>query len=204
MNQFVKLNLKYVYPKSNIDRTVVVPNDWTLAFLHEVVQECFGWLDYHLHEFVDGKEVHYVTQEDPDRASMARQVGHKYIEKLDRDVRISAVLKKKGDMLDYIYDFGDDNRVKIKCLGIVADFDEEQFESCGPDLIEDSMGFMGTPGIVKILSGDKKSAQYKECVRWLDEAFHKSPSAVLVEPSVGEIFARVEHMVRLVCTASVG
>ena len=41
MNQFVKLNLKYVYPKSNIGRTVVVPQDWTLAFLHEVIQQCF-------------------------------------------------------------------------------------------------------------------------------------------------------------------
>ena len=203
MNQFVKLNLKYVYPKSNIDRTVVVPKDWTLAFLHEVIQQCFGWLDYHLHEFVDKKGVHYVFQENEDMKSMAEFQGEKYVEKLDCDVAIKSALKKKGDTLDYTYDFGDDNRVTITHLGNVADMQESDFDSHGPDLIEDAMGFMGTPGIVKILSEGKKNSQYKECVLWLDNAFHKTPSAVLAEPSAREISARVEHLIRLVCVSRI-
>ena len=64
-NGYIKLKFEYIFPEAGIDRTVVVPKDWSLAFLHEVIQECFGYLDYHEHEFIDAKKTHYVREEDP-------------------------------------------------------------------------------------------------------------------------------------------
>ncbi len=41
----------------------------------------------------------------------------------------------------------------------------------------------------------------QECEAWLDEAFGKTASSVLREPSAAEIHARVWHLHELVCTA---
>jgi hypothetical protein len=35
-------------------RRVLVPSGITLARLHQVIQQVFGWWDYHLHEFEIG------------------------------------------------------------------------------------------------------------------------------------------------------
>ena len=47
--------MKYLILKMDFDRivsrTVVVPGDWSLAFLHMVIQKTFGWLDYHQYDF---------------------------------------------------------------------------------------------------------------------------------------------------------
>ncbi|MFR5666179.1 MAG: plasmid pRiA4b ORF-3 family protein, partial [Enterocloster bolteae] len=37
--------------KPPIWRRVVVPEQFTFCQLHQVIQEAFGWYDYHLHEF---------------------------------------------------------------------------------------------------------------------------------------------------------
>ncbi len=103
-NEYIKLKLEYVFPKAEIDRTVVVPKDWSLAFLHEVIQKSFGYLDHHEHEFIDAKKTHYVREEDPNWDMMAPFGGEVEEQKLDYDFKISSLLKKKGDTLDYVYD----------------------------------------------------------------------------------------------------
>ena len=203
-NGYIKLKLEYIFPEAGIDRTVVVPKDWALAFLHEVIQKSFGYLDYHEHEFIDAKKTHYVREEDPNWDMIPSFSGEVEEQKLDYDFKISSLLKKKGDTLDYVYDLGDYNEIKITHLGLVADLTAADFDSHGPDLIEDSHGPMGgTPGIFKLLSSKKPTAKYKECVEWLEVAFHKSPAAVLDVPSPDAIYCRVNHLVNLVNLAKV-
>lgn len=114
---------------------------------------------------------------------------------LAAEVDIGKVLKKAGDKLDYMYDFGDGNEIEITNLGAVSGFDVADFASVGPDLVEDSAAFGFTPGIVKLLAKKgKKSAQAQECEAWLDGTFGKTVRAVLREPSAAEIHARVWHL----------
>ena len=42
--KYIKLRMDF---EGIVSRTVVVPSDWSLAFLHGVIQAVFGWLDYH-------------------------------------------------------------------------------------------------------------------------------------------------------------
>ena len=54
---------------------------------------------------------------------------------LAAEVAIGKVLKKEGDKLDYLYDFGDGNEIAITNLGAVSGFDVADFASVGPDLV---------------------------------------------------------------------
>jgi hypothetical protein len=82
-------------------RRVVVPSTMTLARLHKVIQEVFGWWDYHLHEFeIDGRRYGIDDGEDWDPPLDERRT------KL-RDV---APQRKP---FAYLYDFGDNWRHRI-------------------------------------------------------------------------------------------
>lgn len=195
-NDVVKVKL--AYRGGDYSRTVLVHKDFSLAFLHEVIQESFGWLNYHLYKFVDADGVKYdsgIALEDvSDEMKKNMQMA--------ADVAIGSVLKSEGDKLLYWYDFGDDNEVDVICLGYTDDFYPEEFDSVGPDLIEDSGAFGFTPGIVKLLSGKgRKSAKAIECADWVASAFGKTPESVLREPSASEIHARVWHLHQVVSTA---
>ncbi len=194
------LGLKFAYVGTDYSRTIVVPRVFSLAFLHEVIQASFGWLDYHVHQFIDAKGVRY--DRDPEAIEIPLEKGEKVL--CTADVKIEAVLKKKGDTLGYIYDFGDYNRIEITNLGpIPGEFPTpSDFASTGPDLVEDSAALGFTPGIVKLLSKKgKPSKKVLDCINWLDAAFGKTPNGVLREPSASEIEARVMHLVGLVLEA---
>ena len=82
-------------------RRVVVPEDITLARLHEVLQAAFGWWDCHLHEFeVDG--VRYGVDDGEGWQPP----------KNEERARLSKVTRP-GSAFSYSYDFGDDWRHKV-------------------------------------------------------------------------------------------
>ena len=187
------LRLRLEVEGTEILREIAVPENFTLAFLHVAIQDVFGWLDYHLHEFTDAKGVRYG---DPDVPPDDDECAFKS----ENEVMMKRPLKKPGDTLDYAYDFGDGNHVKITLLGRTSLAQRAHFASKGPDLIEDSAGFGGTEGVVSILRG-KDSSQKKEALAWLAAAFRKSPEAVLHEPDAVEIFLRIYRLVHLVSVA---
>ena len=81
-------------------RRVLVPADFTLAQLHNVVQTAMGWEDDHLHEFHIGGLRFGVP--DPDDALMG---GRTCIN--EENAQVAGVLNKRGPKPKYIYDFGD-------------------------------------------------------------------------------------------------
>ena len=186
-----------------ISRTVVLPEECTLAFLHLVVQRVFGWLDYHLYEFTDKKGVRYIdpTDEGSEEADAPREVDA-------TAVSLRQLFKKRGDTLDYEYDFGDCNelaitfvkRVKVdRKTGLSA-----YFESKGPNMVEDSRGLGGEGGVWAILREGKKNEQYKDVVVWLANAFRLTPEQVLHEPTADEIEGLVFSMVKAACVSGLG
>lgn len=87
--------------KPPIWRRVVVPEDTTLARLHDILQAAFGWWDCHLHEFeIDG--VRYGVDDGEDW----------HPPKDERRARLRNLVKA-GSSFAYLYDFGDDWRHKV-------------------------------------------------------------------------------------------
>ncbi len=90
----LKIELLHIEPA--IWRRFVVPADITLDRLHDVIQIVMGWKDSHLHEFSSGKKRY---TENPE----SKEDG------LDEaKYRLANLCKKKGCVINYWYDFGDD------------------------------------------------------------------------------------------------
>ena len=178
-------------------RTLVVPSDWSLAFLHGVIQAVFGWLDYHEYEFTkpgDPQKRRWTEQSE----SLDDFGPGEYLE--SSETSISALLGKKGDKIDYTYDFGDYNEVEITLLGMVAKPSPKEFATEGPDVVENSAGVGGMVGIIEIAK-QGKGKQYKQVSEWLWRAFKKRIDDVLDYPSVRDIYTRVFSLVKTASTA---
>ena len=195
MKDLIKLTLRYRGPKELPKgcvylRRVVVPSTSSLAFLHEVIQIAFGWMNCHMYQFTKGEACYVSIGVDSplDDESFAK------------DFAIGEVLPRKGSACVYEYDFSDGNTVDVRCEGFVeGDKDMDDFwESKGVDMVEDSASFGYAPGIVELLTQRPKSKEAKACIQWLDVAFGFTPSHVLREPTSQEIASRVLHLIQLV------
>ena len=193
--KYIKLRMDF---EGIVSRTVVVPSDWSLAFLHGVIQAVFGWLDYHEYEFSvpgDPQKRRWTEQS----ASLDGFGVGKFLE--SSETQISALVGKKGDKIDYTYDFGDCNEVEITLLGTVAKPSPKEFATEGPDVVEDSAGVGGIAGIVAIAK-QGKGKEYKQVSEWLRRAFKKHIDDVLDYPSVRDIYTRVFGLVKTASTAN--
>ena len=86
-------------------RQFVVPSNLFLNELHPIVQTVMGWQDSHLHSWVGG--------EPPasERYEMRDSADEDYVNEDDEvredRVRLDQVLAEPGELLSYLYDFGD-------------------------------------------------------------------------------------------------
>lgn len=89
--------------------TVAIRGDDTFVGLHEVLQEAFGWLDDHLYAFwLDGRwfssaAVEITTPETPDEGGRSAD-----------DVRLGDAGLRKDRPIAYVFDFGDEWRVRLR------------------------------------------------------------------------------------------
>lgn len=83
----LKITLRYIKPP--IWRRVVVPDSYTLADLHPVIQTAMGWMGGHMHAFRRARQGFGPEEELPKSASLQR------------------IVQRKGQKVLYEYDFGD-------------------------------------------------------------------------------------------------
>ncbi|TQN42100.1 uncharacterized protein DUF1841 [Blastococcus colisei] len=95
-----QLKIRLLGTKPPVWRRVLVPDDLTLAGLHDVIQVAMGWTDTHLHDFRVGD----ARYGDPGQLSG----GWLDDSRDEAAVRVDQVLPRVGDRLRYTYDFGDD------------------------------------------------------------------------------------------------
>lgn len=95
----LRITLRDIEPP--VWRRFAVDDDLTLAQLHRVVQEGFGWQDCHLHEFHFGKARFGCPDYDDDFPSEGPPLGD------ERKTALASALGTHG-RFEYWYDFGDD------------------------------------------------------------------------------------------------
>lgn len=103
-------------------RRLQISEDATLPQLHQTLQVLFGWLDYHLHEFImDG-----CTFAEPDEEDALYRANVRD----ERGATLSTIMKRVGGVLIYHYDFGDDWYVSAMLEAIVLPEDGVRYPRC--------------------------------------------------------------------------
>ena len=94
-DRFYLLEIRLLDIEPEIWRRFVVPASITLDRLHDVIQVVMGWTDSHLHEFTIGKKRY---TEYPESKEDGLECGR---------YRLGDLIKQKGRIFGYHYDFGD-------------------------------------------------------------------------------------------------
>lgn len=111
-------------------RRLVVRSDITLDVLHRIIQSAFDWWDYHLHRFSLGGDVWdrtsqvFACQEELDQADVDDGVV------LDSMVRLDEVLQEPGDVLHYVYDYGDNWELTLRLDAVGPHSDDSPSVLC--------------------------------------------------------------------------
>src|ERR1044071_6248246 len=103
----IKIELLDVEPP--IWRRILVPSEFTLFDLHQVIQIAMGWEDCHLHDFTI-KRQRYTT---PDRDDFDDPRD-------ERETRLCEVVRSRSKF-HYLYDFGDDWNASLVGERVVHD-----------------------------------------------------------------------------------
>lgn len=175
----LKITLRYLTPP--IWRRVVVPDDFTLGNLHNLIQRVMGWGGGHMHEFRVpargfGPPLRTFGQEGEDEdATLLREV-----------------LVRKGQMLLYEYDFGDGWLHGIQMEKILPAEPGQRYPAClagARACPPDDCG--GPPGYDQLLEAlqnptAKANAELLEwCGPWDPEAFDVESVNRLLERAAG-------------------
>ena len=149
--------------KPPIWRRVIVPEQTTFFQLHQVIQEAFGWWDYHLHQFEFKKAgilVRDVDEEDLDLFMEEEFLGE--------DTMLSALIEENPRFV-YTYDFGDywEHQILFE-KEVEYDLPYPQVVKFkGDNLPEDCGGIYGYYDMMEILS-QPDHAEYKEKKEWFE------------------------------------
>ncbi|MGW4580314.1 plasmid pRiA4b ORF-3 family protein [Rhodococcus aetherivorans] len=151
-------------------RRVVVDNSLSLLHLHFVIQSCFAWEDYHLHQFTEGEPFTggcvYVPDDQRDD-----ELANGQDEVVDEGmVTIGTALPEVGASLTYLYDYGDGWTHDI-VVESVADFDAEApraacVDGQGLAPAEDSGGTWGWTDMLAA-ADDPAHERHDEIRQWL-------------------------------------
>ena len=158
-----KATLKDIRP--DIWRRFIVPAEFRLNQLHDVLQVLFGWDDYHLRRFtIAGVEY---GLPDPEDIFETNELD-------DSQYKLHQVFKKIGQRSTYEYDFGDGWEVSLVLEKIVEPDSEVKLPVCldgkrsgPPEDVGGSGGYMDFLEAIK----DPKNDMHDELLSWIGRKF---------------------------------
>jgi len=149
-------------------RRLLVPADFTLEQLHDVLQLAVGWEDCHMHDFRVGRQ--RFGQPDPMEAAFG---GPRTAS--ERTTHLSDVLARVGSKAVYTYDFGDSWEHQIVLEKRLAAETGCAYPACvagerhGPP--EDCGGIPGFYNLLEAI-GDPEHEQHEDLLDWLGGGFN--------------------------------
>lgn len=144
-------------------RRVLVPDSFSFAKFHLVIQAAFGWEHAHMYQF------------SPSGYGSEPQIGMITEDPWDEDdtidssrVKLSKVFKEKGQNFTYIYDFGDDWIHEMKLEEIIKSNSRkaELLAGKGACPPEDCGGPWGYKRMLEILA-DPQNEEHESMREWL-------------------------------------
>ncbi len=151
-------------------RRVTIPMDFSLFYLHDIIQNLFLWKDYHLHEFIlkrskNGRPLRIARIPYPEDDDICGARGCEIVD--EREITLEEVFSKT-DSISYEYDFGDGWTHEVRLVEIIEDAAIPApvcTELKGDAPPEDCGGPGGFSELIRILQ-DPKDPQYDELVEW--------------------------------------
>ncbi|WP_295093962.1 plasmid pRiA4b ORF-3 family protein [uncultured Catenibacterium sp.] len=198
-----QLKIRLNFENFDIWRRVLIPSSCTFQRLHRVIQETFGWFDYHLHEFqligeLEGADhqlplyaypikLRIVDGEDPEAGEYLEP--DKYEVKFDTKTSLEDVFKDT-DTCIYTYDFGDNWEHVITLEKVIENNNRFPvlLERNGERPPEDVGGESGFEEYMRIIS-DKNHPQHEAMLQWSEFTKEK-------ERTIEEINRRMKHFFR--------
>jgi hypothetical protein len=160
----IKVELLEINP--SIWRRFLIPENVTLHRLHLVLQDVMGWKNYHLYRFKIGKK-EYSTP-DPDNDFYELDFKNSYQAKLGN------VIKEKGSIFLYEYDFGDGWEHQLLVESIIDREPEKHYPLCiegeNGSPHEDSGGPYGYMEMLEIIKNPYHE-EFQRIRTWLGKKF---------------------------------
>ena len=162
-NEIATIRMELEESEPLIWREIEAPTSMTLMTLHEVIQRLMGWSDDHLWEFHD-KTCRYSLRMEDDWDDTPWRDPAK--------VRLCDICERKKTVLTYVYDFGDNWRMRVVISDIRQGDPELDYprylggERAGPP--EDSGGI---PGFYNMLEAraDPKHPDFDDADEFLQD-----------------------------------
>lgn len=161
--QTYQLRVSLDYSKPEIWRRLRVSSETNLEALHQILQIAMGWEGYHLHEFVHNKR-HY----GPMVEEFSSNVEDEF------DYKLGDLLKREGDHLAYLYDFGDSWEHQLLLEKITPQRKGDDIAKCTTGsraCPPEDVG--GIPGYERLLAILQKPGheEYEETLEWLGDDY---------------------------------
>lgn len=158
----LKIALKYIRPP--IWRRFIVPDNFTLGQLHNVIQVTMGWYNCHLHMFTcDG--VCYTSEQGAEEMDMENENA----------AILNQIIERPKQKLEYEYDFGDSWIHQIIVEKIFPIDPQAKYpvcldgaRACPP---EDCGSFPGYCDILEALRASNKTEEQQEQLEWLGDGY---------------------------------
>ena len=166
MNTFqIRIDLARYRPK--IWRRLLVRSDLPLPGFHWTIQIAMGWENSHLHQFIKDKKFYSERLTDDWTWDDLSNVDYK-------GMKISDLLKKAKDKIEYEYDFGDGWIHDITLEKVLPPDETMKSPVCTDGALasppEDCGGIWAYAGMLEILK-DPGHEQYEETLEWVGDTF---------------------------------
>lgn len=166
MAELYHITIALVDAPRPIIRKIQVPATVLLSDFHRIVQAAMGWRDMHLHEFALANKRYTSKQTIQNTLEWGSPEDIELID--ESTVALNQLLRKTGDEIAYLYDFGDDWEHKITLTErslsheiIVLTHAEGR---CPP---EDVGGVWGYKTMLEAFAKPKNNAEAEEYKLWL-------------------------------------
>lgn len=160
----LRIKIVLLGTKPSIWRRVLVPAEFTLAQLHNVVQTAMGWEDCHLHHFYMGQQRFGIP--DPNEAFMS---GSPTLS--EEKTCLANVLGKVGAKATYVYDLGDSWEHALTVGKILASEPDVAYPLCiDGKLVCPPEDCGGIPGFYHMLEAlaDPNHEDHENMRDWID------------------------------------